>query len=186
MLNEKQIKFVELYSNKGKSGMTNSTIATELKIDQATIYRWLKNEEVKKAINKECANSIDSMLPQLINNAESMLCSSNANEKAKGTDIALKLMDKVKLQNELTVMDREKILIEHFINKCVESSLFMRDISQKMFLEVCIGGFIDKILLKGYEKSPMTAWELDKVIKNAVDMKKMMDNDVLHNGTVEE
>ncbi|WP_404989341.1 PX domain-containing protein [Clostridium culturomicium] len=167
MLNEIKQRLVEEYVNKGKTGKSNKSIAQELGISERTLFRYLQEDEVKRAINKSIANSIDSLLPQLINNAETMIHSSNPSEKAKGNDLAIQLMQKVKVKEELSVLEREKSLIEKFIESCVTHSSFLKDIDSRLFLEVCVSQFTEAILLKGYEKPPMTRREIEEFIEEA-------------------
>lgn len=180
MINDKQLLFISEYIMKGKTGKSNKTIGSELGVSERTIMRWLQDDEIKREINRRCANSIDTMLPALISNAENMIHSSNPNERAKGNDMALKLMDRVKVQEELSVIEREKVLIEKFIESSVTHSSFLKDIGTELFLGVCVACFTKEILLKGYERPSMTAKEIEEFIADAEKTKKMIDNDKLH------
>lgn len=180
MINDKQLLFIGEYVMKGKTGKSNKTIGSELGVSERTIMRWLQDDEIKREINRRCANSIDTMLPALISNAENMIHSSNPNERAKGNDMALKLMDRLKVQEELSVIERERILIESFIESCVTNSLFLKDIDSKLFLEVCVAHFTKTILLKGYESPPMTAREIEDFLNQAVAYQESLNREELH------
>lgn len=178
-LKEKQLLFIDEYVNKGKTGKSNSTIATEIGVSLRTVQRYLEDEEVKREINRRASSVLDTMIPHLITNAESLLCSSNANDKAKGNDIALKLMDKLSVSNEVAIIDREKILVKEFIEKAVTNSIFLKDIDHNMFLEVCCSVFINEILLKGYNKHSMTRREIEEFIDEAEATKKSLDKEAI-------
>lgn len=180
MINATQMLFIDEFVLKGKTGKSNKTIAQEIGVSERTVMRWLNDDEIKREINRRASSVLDTMLPQLINNADNMVHSSNPNERVKGNELVLKLMEKARIQDELTVIERERVLIKDFIESCVTHSSFLKDIDTKLFLEVCLSCFIDEILSKGYEKPPMTAKEIEEFIADAEKTKKMIDNDKLH------
>ena len=180
MISAKQMEFIEEYVLKGKTGKSNKTIAQELGISERTAQRYLENDEVKREINRRCASTLDTLLPQMVSNAEDMLNSTNPNIRAKGQDTVIKLWEKARIQDELTVIERERILIESFIESCVTNSLFLKDIDSKLFLEVCVAHFTETILLKGYERPPMTAREIEDFLNQAVAYQESLNREELH------
>lgn len=159
-LTERQLKLAELMAEKDKNKLTQQGMAEILGVSSKTVQRELQKPEVVKEIKRLMNIKLDSMLPAVVGTTEEMLNSDSANTRAKGTEMFLKLNDKLKLEQELSVLDREKTLITDYIEKCVEHSSYLKDIDSKLFLEVCCDVFVDKILLKGYEKPPMTRIEL--------------------------
>ena len=162
-LTERQLKLAELMAEKDKNKLTHQGMAEILGCSTKTIQRELQKPEVVKEIKRLMNIKLDSMLPAVVGTTEEMLSSENANTRAKGTEMFLKLNDKLKLEQELSVLDREKTLITDYIEKCVEHSSFLKDIDSKLFLEVCCNVFIDRILLKGYSQPPMTRIELNEI-----------------------
>lgn len=161
ILTERQIKLVELYSEKEKTGLTHQGMAEELGCSTKTVQRELQRPEVVKEIKRIMSLKLDSMLPAVVGTTEEMLGSDSPNTRAKGSEMYLKLSDKMKLEQELNIMERERLLIQDYIQGCMDHSSFLKDIDHKMFIEVCSSVFVDKILLKGYENPPMTKTELN-------------------------
>ena len=90
MLNEKQIRAIELIANKHITGMNYNDIASELAVDRTTLARWRNIDTFRASVISKAKAMNEDYTPIALDRLQKLLSSANENVQLKAIELFLK------------------------------------------------------------------------------------------------
>lgn len=167
MLKDIQKKFVELWANKDKLGLTADQVALEIGVSKKTLYNWLKDKEITEEVNKIAVANLDAVIPKLASQTEKLINSNKSSDIKLGMESFFRIKDQLEAKENLNNKSLEmqkfergcEILLKH------REEIFGHDeLGKRLFLQQYVTSVLGAIRGKSVTEAEVNKFLAESVI----------------------
>lgn len=165
MLSEKQKKFVELWANKDKLGLTAEQVALEVGVSKKTLYNWLKDKEVTEEVNKIAVSNLDAVIPKLASQTEKLINSNKSSDVKLGMEAFFRIKDQLEAKESLNSRAIEMQKFEkgaELVLKVFTEAMGLDEVGQSCVLKTFAGYVTNELRIKPHER--LTEADINKFL----------------------